>query len=129
MRTHGWPLAAVLAGAFAAACGSSPAPQRESGADHAPGAQSLPSPAPVPPGSPLGYTGPLPPLPTPDFALARPAEVVRAVYEFAARRPDVLHYVPCFCGCESRGHVGNDDCFVSGRDADGRPRWDLHGMG
>ena len=31
---------------------------------------------------------------------ARPAGVVRTVYEFAARHPEVLHYVPCFCGCE-----------------------------
>jgi hypothetical protein len=80
-------------------------------------------------GSVVAYTGPLPPLPGPQFELPRPDTVVRAVYEFAARRPDVLQYVPCFCGCERSGHQGNDDCFVSGRDADGKPRWDLHGMG
>ena len=75
------------------------------------------------------YNGPLSPLPPPECQLPRPIEVVRAVYEFAGRRPDVLQYVPCFCGCQASGHVGNDDCFVSARDASGKPTWDLHGMG
>ena len=60
---------------------------------------------------------------------ARPQPVVQAAYEFAARHPEVLRYVPCFCGCERNGHADNEDCFVSGRDADGRPRWETHGMG
>jgi hypothetical protein len=75
------------------------------------------------------YDGPLPALPPPQYQLPRPGEVVHAVYEFAARRPDVLQYVPCFCGCQASGHVGNDDCFVASRDAAGKPTWDLHGMG
>jgi Protein of unknown function with PCYCGC motif len=75
------------------------------------------------------YNGPLSPLPPPQYELSRPIEVVQAVYEFAGRRPDVLQYVPCFCGCQASGHVGNDDCFVSARDASGKPTWDLHGMG
>ena len=57
-----------------------------------------------------------------------PPDVVRAVYEFAARRPDVMRYVPCFCGCERNGHKDNEDCFVSARAADGRPEWDTHGL-
>jgi hypothetical protein len=77
--------------------------------------------------SPARYDGPLPPLPFPGYEAPRPPEMVRAVYEFAARRPDVLQYVPCFCGCERSGHVGNDDCFVKSRDASGRPEWDVHG--
>ena len=75
------------------------------------------------------YNGPLSPLPPPQYELPRPIEVIQAVYEFAGRRPDVLQYVPCFCGCQASGHVGNDDCFVSARDASGKPTWDLHGMG
>ena len=72
----------------------------------------------------------LPLLPAPGLARAvRPAATVRAVYEFAARRPDVLKYVPCFCGCEQSGHVGNDDCFVSRRDAAGKvSEWEPHGL-
>jgi hypothetical protein len=59
---------------------------------------------------------------------SRPPEVVKAVYEFAARHPEVLQYVPCFCGCEHSGHSGNDDCFVKERDASGNVTWDPHGM-
>jgi len=77
---------------------------------------------------PPAYTGELPPLPVSSFAPARPPEVVRAVYTFAARHPEVLHYVPCFCGCERSGHKGNDDCFIRSRDAKGRPEWEEHGM-
>jgi hypothetical protein len=76
----------------------------------------------------VGYSGPLPPLPVASFAPARPQPIVQAVYEFAARHPEVLRYVPCFCGCERSGHGNNEDCFVAGRDADGRPRWDTHGL-
>jgi Protein of unknown function with PCYCGC motif len=72
----------------------------------------------------------IPPLPVTPFAPARPIEVVRAVYVFAARHPEVLSHVPCFCGCESRGHHHNDDCFVAARDAKGRPtEWEPHGVG
>jgi hypothetical protein len=77
---------------------------------------------------PPAYKGELPPLPDSGFAPARPPEVVRAVYTFAARHPEVLHYVPCFCGCERSGHKDNDDCFIRSRDANGRPTWEEHGM-
>ena len=78
---------------------------------------------------PPAYTGPLPPLPQVPFPLPRSPEVVQAVYSFAARHPEVLHYVPCFCGCQRSGHKDNDDCFIKGRDAKGRPEWEAHGMG
>lgn len=72
----------------------------------------------------------IPPLPVVPYPPARPMEVVRAVYVFAARHPEVLSHVPCFCGCENRGHKHNDDCFVSERDAKGRPtKWEPHGVG
>jgi hypothetical protein len=78
---------------------------------------------------PRAYTGPLPPLPPVSYPLPRSPEVVQAVYTFAARHPEVLHYVPCFCGCQRSGHKDNDDCFIKGRDAKGRPEWEAHGMG
>jgi len=78
---------------------------------------------------PAAYNGPLPPLPQASYALPRSPEVVQAVYTFAARHPEVLHYVPCFCGCQRSGHKDNDDCFIKSRDAGGRPEWDPHGMG
>ena len=48
----------------------------------------------------------LPPLPFQAYAPPRPMETVRAVYRFAAEHPEVLSYVPCFCGCERSGHKG-----------------------
>jgi hypothetical protein len=71
----------------------------------------------------------LPPLPFQAYAPPRPPDVVRAAYVFAAEHPEVLSYVPCFCGCERAGHRGNDDCFVAKRDASGDVvEWEPHGL-
>ncbi len=71
----------------------------------------------------------LPPLPFQAYAPPRPPDVVRADYVFAAEHPEVLSYVPCFCGCERSGHKGNDDCFVARRDSNGDvTEWEPHGL-
>jgi hypothetical protein len=71
----------------------------------------------------------LPPLPTQAYPPPRPTDVVRAAYLFAAEHPEILSYVPCFCGCERGGHRGNEDCFVSARDAKGDvTEWEPHGL-
>ena len=71
----------------------------------------------------------LPPLPFSPSPAARSPEVVNASYKFAAEHPEVLSYVPCYCGCERSGHRGNDDCFVSARAANGDvTEWEPHGM-
>ena len=79
---------------------------------------------------PVQSASDLPPLPPGvDTAVRRP-DVVRAVYEFAARHPEVLEYVPCFCGCERGGHDNNNDCFIAKRDATGRvAAWEAHALG
>ncbi|RFU69591.1 hypothetical protein D0463_01805 [Bacillus sp. V59.32b] len=34
-------------------------------------------------------------------------------YQFAVEHPDVLNYMPCYCGCyEEDGHTSNTNCFV-----------------
>jgi hypothetical protein len=72
----------------------------------------------------------LPPLPADIANAVRPTAVVRAAYQFAAEHPEVLNYIPCFCGCERGGHKANHDCFVKRRDAAGRVvEWDDHGVG
>ena len=76
-----------------------------------------------------GYDGVLPPLPVVQFASARPAPLTRAAYQFAARHPEVLKHMPCFCGCERNGHGSNEDCFVARRNANGSPEWSPHGIG
>jgi uncharacterized protein with PCYCGC motif len=71
----------------------------------------------------------LPPLPFSPEPPARPADVVRAAYKFAAEHPEILSYIPCYCGCERSGHRGNEDCFVTARDAKGDvTEWEPHGM-
>lgn len=76
------------------------------------------------------HVGALPPLPRVGYQPSRPMAVVQQVYEFAARHPEVLQYMPCYCSCERIGHKGNHDCFVKSRAADGRIlEWDEHGIG
>jgi hypothetical protein len=91
-------------------------------------AQTAPVPSPAVKGAPPNVT--LPPLPAVSFEPVEPIPVMRQVYEFAARHPEVLQYIPCYCGCENVGHKANHDCFVRSRAADGRvTQWDSHGMG
>lgn len=93
-------------------------------ASHAVAAKAAPIPKPA--------VGKLPPLPQVGYAPARPMEVVQQVFEFAARHPEVLSYVPCYCGCENPqlGHKGNHDCFVKSRAANGMvTAWEPHGIG
>jgi hypothetical protein len=73
---------------------------------------------------------PMPPLPYVPGAAAGPAELIRQAYVFAAQNPQVLDYVPCYCGCgQTDGHVGNTDCFVERRAPNGAVEaWDTHGM-
>ena len=71
-----------------------------------------------------------PPLPSVGFAPVRPMNVVRETYDFAAQHPEILKYVPCYCGCGSQGHKANESCFVAKRDAKGNVlEWDTHGFG
>ena len=70
-----------------------------------------------------------PPLRLPGYPLGRSPEVITAAYRFAAEHPEVLSFVPCFCGCERSGHRGNEDCFVKSRAANGDVQeWEDHGM-
>ena len=71
----------------------------------------------------------LPPIPFQGYPPPRPPEVVAAAFQFAAEHPEVLSYMPCFCGCERSGHKGNHDCFVKSRAANGDVlEWDEHGL-
>jgi hypothetical protein len=53
--------------------------------------------------NPLFIATDLPLLPPGAHSGARPFAVVKAAYEFAARHPEVIGYIPCFCGCERGG--------------------------
>lgn len=48
--------------------------------------------------------------------------IVMEAYVFAAKHPDVLQHMPCYCGCERPeygGHKSNYDCFINGIDQSG----------
>ena len=71
----------------------------------------------------------LPPIPFQGYAPPRSPEVITAAYRFAADHPEILSYVPCFCGCERSGHGANHDCFVKQRAENGDVvAWDEHGV-
>ena len=101
-------------------------------------AQSAPktASAQTPKTAPKAASGPVrvrvstPPLPSVGFAPVRPMDIVRATYDFAAQHPEILKYVPCYCGCGEQGHKANESCFVARRDAKGNVlEWDTHGFG
>ncbi|GAB4417971.1 MAG: PCYCGC domain-containing protein [Anaerolineales bacterium] len=65
-----------------------------------------------------------------------PAEVqsapvtVQQAYQFAVANPDVLHELPCYCGCGPIGHTSNYACYVAEQNADGSVKtFDNHALG
>jgi len=60
------------------------------------------------------------------FASAPP--VVREAYQFALANPDVLRYIPCYCGCGA-DHSSVKDCFVREVRPDGSATFDDMGYG
>jgi hypothetical protein len=97
--------------------------------DQSPAAQTAAVPAAVPADLKPHPQSNLPPLQFPGYPTPRSPEIVRAAYSFAAEHPEVLSYVPCFCGCERSGHRGNEDCFVRERAVNGDViAWEDQGM-
>jgi hypothetical protein len=74
----------------------------------------------------------LPPLHLPNIdprLLPRPPEVIQTTYRFAAEHPEVLSYIPCYCGCDTSGHRSSEDCFVKSRSKNGDvTEWNDHGI-
>ena len=136
----GITLAAVAIGAFmlmqterADPAASTPNAAAPPAAGQPAAAASVPPPAPPAPESAVVLAAHpqknLPPLELPGYPLGRSPEVIKAAYVFAAEHPEVLTYVPCFCGCERSGHQGNEDCFVKARGPNGDvTQWEPHGM-
>lgn len=48
------------------------------------------------------------------------------LYRFAVDRPDVLQYMPCFCGCGRLGHRDNRGCYVKAEHGDGTVTYTSH---
>jgi hypothetical protein len=51
----------------------------------------------------------------PDYVLAASARTQEA-YAFAIARPDVLDWLPCYCGCVAMDHRNNTDCYLKPRE-------------
>lgn len=117
------------AGYFVVPAAAAPAHKRSVSS---PATQAAPDPAPEAPWHPWLEPHPqknLPPLVLPKFQLTRSKAEVRALYQFAAERPDVLNYVPCYCGCVRLGHHSNEQCFVKSRAKNGDvTAWNDHAM-
>jgi hypothetical protein len=62
----------------------------------------------------------------PDYVKALPPDW-QGAYAFALARPDVLQWLPCYCGCEGMGHRSNLDCFFQRREVKGTYQYEEHG--
>ncbi|MBM4762257.1 hypothetical protein GNT69_08085 [Bacillus sp. B15-48] len=65
----------------------------------------------------------------PDYVL-QASPKVQETYILAAKYPEVLASVPCYCNCyESSGHMNNLACFVKDIGPDKAVnQWDPHGI-
>jgi len=80
-------------------------------------------------GAPHGPGFDMPLIDVEGYMPARPMEVLKDAHMFTADHPEVASYIPCYCGCGSSGHKNNADCFVRGRDPEGRvTEWEPHGV-
>jgi len=61
----------------------------------------------------------------PDYVKALPAEW-QGAYAFALARPDVLQWLPCYCGCAAMDHRSNLDCFFQRREITGNYQYEEH---
>jgi len=112
-------LLVMLLGGAVAACSAGPGGQAAGGPAAAPSMHATMAPGDTAGGS-GGGTGE--DLPTPDEIAAgwaaRPdfvagaAQRTQAAYAFSLARPDLLRFLPCYCGCVAMDHRSNLDCFI-----------------
>ena len=50
----------------------------------------------------------------------------QSAYAYALARPDVLQWLPCYCGCGGMGHRSNLDCFFQRREVKGTYQYEEH---
>ena len=54
---------------------------------------------------------------------------MQAAYRYAVDHEDMLHYIPCFCGCKNVGHRHNAACYITERLPDGQVTFNSHATG
>jgi len=62
----------------------------------------------------------------PDFVRAADARTSSA-YAYALEYPDVVQWLPCYCGCVGMGHRSNMDCFLKPREDRAPIAFEEHG--
>lgn len=64
----------------------------------------------------------------PDYVQSA-APNVQLAYKYAVEHPEMLTHQPCYCGCNTMGHMNNLECYVSSRDEDsGEIVFDNHAL-
>jgi hypothetical protein len=61
----------------------------------------------------------------PAYVRALPADW-QSAYAYALARPDVLQWLPCYCGCTAMDHRSNLDCFFQRREIPGSYVYEEH---
>ena len=65
----------------------------------------------------------------PEYVMSA-SEDTKMAYQFALDRPDVLMWMPCYCGCgDHSGHKSAKNCFIKESSTPGNPQFDEHGAG
>lgn len=54
----------------------------------------------------------------PDYVQEAEPETQEA-YRFAVANPKALEHIPCYCGCNSLGHMNNAECYAKSFNLDG----------
>jgi len=108
-------LALIGGGAFAGCAGNGAQPMASMAATDSPVGMSN--------GEGMGDSGS---IPTPEQISAawatRPAYVSHSghdteeAYAFAVARPDIVEWMPCYCGCAAMDHRSNLECFLKRRE-------------
>ena len=63
----------------------------------------------------------------PEYVMSA-SEDTKMAYQFALDRPDVLMWMPCYCGCgDHSGHKSAKNCFIKESSTPGNPQFDEHG--
>jgi len=47
----------------------------------------------------------------PDFVRSNPR--TEGAYDYAIHHPEIIEWMPCYCGCEAMGHGSNLACYVT----------------
>jgi hypothetical protein len=61
----------------------------------------------------------------PDYVRAADARTQEA-YAYALARPDVIDWMPCYCGCVAMDHRNNADCYIKPRAEGAQVVFDEH---